>query len=103
MLQAGLTDRADDSGIDIVLVLGAQNDLNGNLSEMAVERALGGLREYRKRPGAKLMVTSTYGHFNQAAMPHAHYMAQFLFERGVPKEAFLPFVESVNKANHATH
>ena len=94
MFPTGPAGRAGDSRIDAVLVLGAQNDEDGNLSEMAVERAGGALREYRKRPGAKLMVTSTYGHFNQAHRPHAHYMAQFVLERGVPREDFLPSVDS---------
>jgi uncharacterized SAM-binding protein YcdF (DUF218 family) len=89
--------------MDVVLILGAQNDVDGNLSKMAIERATGGLREYQSRPGAKLMVTSTYGHFNRADMPHAHYMAEFLLARGVPDEDLLPFVESTNTVEEAVY
>ena len=103
MGQTESSDRTDASGIDVVLVLGAQNDVDGNLSEMAIERATGALREYQKRPGAKVMVTSTYGHFNQADLPHAHYMAQCLLRQGVPKDDLLPFVESVNTVQEAVY
>lgn len=83
-----------ESPIDVVIVLGAQNDMNGKLSEMAVERVEGALREYRRRPGSKLVLTGGYGHFNRSRRPHAHYLAQDLTGRGVDERDFLPFVES---------
>lgn len=94
-------DQPHSSATDVVLILGAQNDLEGNLSDMGVERAMGGLQEYRNRPGAKLLLTSGYGHFNRADLPHAHYVAQFLLGRGVPQHDILPFVNSVNTVEDA--
>jgi len=87
--------------IDIAVVLGAQNDCDGTLSDMAVERAEGALREYRNRPGAKLLLTSSYGHFNPAERPHAFYMAEHLLARGVSPNDILPFVDSVNTVEDA--
>ena len=76
--------------IDIMLVLGSQNDLSGKLSAMAVERTRGALREYRKRSGAKLLLTSSYGPFNKSKHPHSLYMAQYLISQGVDVDDILP-------------
>lgn len=87
--------------IHVIIVLGAKNDTEGVLTETAVERAKGALREHRKRPGTKLMLTGGCGHFNQAKMPHAHYMAQYLVRQGINPDSILPFVESTTTVEDA--
>jgi uncharacterized SAM-binding protein YcdF (DUF218 family) len=69
----------------IVIVLGAANDAQGNLSSIAVERCEEAIRVYRQNPGVKVLPTGGYGaHFNLADRPHAVYLRQYLTAHGVP-------------------
>ena len=85
----------------VIVVLGAQNDAAGVLSPMALARARGTLEQYRRLPGAKLVVTGGYGHFNPAPQPHAHYMAAYLIEHGVDPGDILARVESAHTVEDA--
>jgi uncharacterized SAM-binding protein YcdF (DUF218 family) len=87
--------------VDVVIVLGAQNDAQGRLSPTALARAQGALNEYRRRPGATLLVTGGYGRFNPAPRPHAHYMAVYLIEQGVDPDHILAQVESAHTVEDA--
>ena len=85
----------------VIVVLGAQNDASGVLSPMALARARGALEHYYRPPGAKLVVTGGYGHFNPAPQPHAHYMAAYLIEQGVDPGDVLAQVESAHTVEDA--
>ena len=87
--------------MQVVVVLGAQNDASGRLSPMALARAHGTLEQYRRRPGAKLIVTGGYGRFNPAPQPHAHYMAAHLIEQGVDPSDILAQIESAHTVEDA--
>jgi uncharacterized SAM-binding protein YcdF (DUF218 family) len=87
--------------VDVVIVLGAQNDAQGRLSPTALARAQGALDEVRRRPGARLLVTGGYGRFNPAPLPHAHYMAAHLVEQGVDPDHILARVESAHTVEDA--
>jgi uncharacterized SAM-binding protein YcdF (DUF218 family) len=87
--------------MQVLVVLGAQNDASGALSPMALARAQGALEQYRRRPGAKLVVTGGYGRFNPAPRPHAHYMAAHLIEQGVDPGDILAQVESAHTVEDA--
>ena len=91
----------DSPSYEVVVILGAENDASGRLSEMTVERARGGLREYWKRPGSKLLLTGGYGLFNQAAEPHAVYLARYLVEQGLDARDLLPFAISAHTVEDA--
>jgi uncharacterized SAM-binding protein YcdF (DUF218 family) len=87
--------------MDIIIVLGAQNDQQGRLSAMALARAQGALEQYRSRPGARLLATGGHGHFNPAPQPHAYYMATYLIEQGVDPNDILARVESAHTVEDA--
>jgi uncharacterized SAM-binding protein YcdF (DUF218 family) len=80
--------------MDIVVVLGADNDDQGRLSATAIERAEGGRAEFGQRPGAKLLLTGGFGAFNRTTTPHAVYLAAYLKTRRVDPSVFLPFILS---------
>lgn len=87
--------------MDIVVILGAQNQVDGTLSPMAVARAEGGLAEYRCRPGAMMLITGGYGHFNCGAKPHAHFVADYLVGKGFQHQDLLPLAISANTVEDA--
>lgn len=70
---------------------------------MARERCAQALREYRRRPDCKLLLTGGYGaHFNTTDRPHAFYLQQHLVAHGIPATGFLPFAESTNTLEDAS-
>jgi uncharacterized SAM-binding protein YcdF (DUF218 family) len=80
-----------EAGLDVIVVLGADNHPDGRLTSMAAVRAEAALDLYRRTPGAKLLVSGGFGdHFNRAAEPHAAYLSRHLRAAGVPESAFLP-------------
>ena len=89
------------SSPDIIIVLGAGNDTDGNLTDMAISRARGALREHRKRPGSKLLLTGGYGSFNRAEKPHAYYVAEYLLKQGVDREDILDYAVSAHTVEDA--
>lgn len=78
----------------LIIILGAPNDDQGRLSPMALGRvALGYARHCDL--GWPLLLTGGVGaHFNRTALPHAHYLQQWLLAQGVPAQAILPFALS---------
>ena len=87
--------------MDLIIVLGAQNDAQGRLSAMALARAQGALEVYRRRTGSRLVVTGGYGRFNPAPLPHAHYLAAHLIAQGVDPDHILARVESAHTVEDA--
>ncbi len=74
----------------LIIILGAPNDEQGNLSQMALERLAKGLILYRQNPGCKILLTGGFGdHFNRTGLPHAHYAQQALLAQGVPESDFV--------------
>ena len=89
--------------MDVVVLLGAQNDERGQLSEMALARAAAAVREHRQRPGSKLLLTGGFGaHFNTTDQPHAAYLKQYLTQRGISDQDFVEFAESTNTLEDAS-
>lgn len=81
----------------IIIVLGAPNDNEGNLSDIALERCKQALKEYEKHNDYYILLTGGYGkHFNNTNKLHAYYTYSFLNKNGIPKDKFLEFVESSN-------
>jgi uncharacterized SAM-binding protein YcdF (DUF218 family) len=91
----------DATRCHIIVVLGAQNDLDGRLSPMARARAMLAIDQFRQTPKARVLLTASYGHFNQSSRPHAYHMARFMIDRGVNADALLPFVLSTNTVEDA--
>jgi len=85
-----------------IVVLGAPNDEDGNLSSIAVERCNQALREYRRHPGFRVIPTGGWGpHFNTTDRPHGFYTRQYLMAHGVPDADILPCIESANTVEDA--
>jgi uncharacterized SAM-binding protein YcdF (DUF218 family) len=87
----------------VIIILGAANDVRGNLSASALARLDKGLEEYRRRPGSLLLPTGGFGgHFNSSPKPHADYARDYLLRHGVPENRILPGVESANTVEDAS-
>lgn len=85
-----------------IVVLGAPNDEQGNLSSLARERCDQALRVHAQHPEARVIPTGGWGpHFNTAPEPHGHYVRAYLEAHGVPAAAFLAVVESRNTVEDA--
>jgi len=86
----------------IIIILGAPNDKNGELSSIAKERCEQAIIEYRRHPSYKILPTGGYGlHFNTTEKPHAFYAKRYLISRNVPAEDILEFAESSNTIEDA--
>lgn len=82
---------------NIILVLGAPNDENGNLSPMALDRLDCALNLYTYNENVRFICTGGFGQqFNTTSFPHGYYSKQYLLRKGVKEEAFLEFVLSSN-------
>jgi uncharacterized SAM-binding protein YcdF (DUF218 family) len=86
----------------LLIILGAPNDSQGVLSPIAQGRARCAIREYRRRPGCKIVVTGGYGqHFNTTDKPHAYYVASFLRDNDVVPEDILQVANTANTVEDA--
>ena len=85
-----------------IIVLGAPNDENGNLSSIALERCEQALKEYQRDPQARILPTGGWGpHFNTTGKPHGHYVREHLKACGIPDAAFVECAESSNTIEDA--
>ena len=67
-----------------ILLLGASNDANGELSQMAIDRLECAYSIYANNPDIRFLCTGGFGeHFNTTQMPHAEYLRQWLLLKGV--------------------
>jgi len=82
---------------NIILVLGAPNDAQGNLSKLAQDRLNCAFNIHLANPSFKILCTGGFGtHFNTTEKPHYFYAYQFLMERGIPEQALEEGVLSTN-------
>lgn len=80
-----------------IVLLGAPNDSNGNLSKIALERCEKALELSTSHPDALVLPTGGFGdHFNTTDKPHAFYSRKWLVAHGVDEERFLRHAESGN-------
>ncbi|MEC4725691.1 YdcF family protein [Shewanella sp. D64] len=78
-----------------MVILGAPNDSEGNLSVIALSRCEAALTEFIKRPTLKVICTGGVGaHFNTTSIAHGQYLKRYLLSRGIPEVNFCPIVES---------
>lgn len=81
----------------IIVLLGASNDANGELSQMAIDRLNCAYSLYTCNNQTKFLCTGGFGdHFNTTAIPHAEYLKCWLVAKGVSDSNFLPSVISSN-------
>ena len=86
----------------VIIILGAPNDAEGNLSSIALERCQRALIVYKQNPGAKLLPTGGWGaHFNSTDKPHGYYIQQYFTAHDVPATDILACVESANTLEDA--
>ena len=81
----------------IILLLGAPNDEQGRLSQMAQDRIDCAYNLYANNEHMTPIATGLYGqHLHTTNRPHAYYAKQALIKKGVREEDFLPFILSTN-------
>lgn len=79
----------------IVVILGALNDDEGNLSDMAIGRLTKGIEEYKNNKNYKILCTGGFGeHFNRTDKPHAFYAKKYLLRQGILRGNLLEIAES---------
>lgn len=81
----------------LIVILGAPNGDDGQLSTMAQGRVALGYHHYlaRRAAGWQLLLTGGFGeHFNRTPLPHAYYLQQWLLVQGVPADEIVAFVLS---------
>lgn len=81
----------------LIVILGAPNGDDGQLSLMAQGRVALGYQLYRERHGVgwRLLLTGGFGaHFNRTALPHAYYLQRWLLAHGVPPSDIVEFAHS---------
>lgn len=80
-----------------ILLLGASNDANGKLSQMAIDRLECAYSVYTNNSNVRFLCTGGFGeHFNTTTIPHAEYLQQWLLFKGVRSEEFLSHITSSN-------
>jgi len=81
----------------LLLVLGAPNDVHGNLSNIALDRLNCAYDFYRFNDSVKILCTGGFGkHFNTTDKPHAHYAQSFLISKGLKDSVLSEYVPSSN-------
>lgn len=87
----------------LILVLGSPNRKDGSLHSVAMERCRRTVALSESYPDYGILCTGGFGvHFNQAQMPHAHYVKQFLILQGIAESRFTEFALSRNTREDAT-
>jgi len=82
---------------NIILVLGAPNDAQGNLSQIAQDRLNCAYNLHRANADFKILCTGGFGaHFNITDKPHYFYAYKFLMEKGVSQHLIGEGVLSTN-------
>lgn len=82
---------------NIILILGAPNDIDGNLSITAIDRLNTAYELYQKDKNVSFLCSGGFGeHFNTSDLPHAHYAKAYLIKRGVSEQHFLPHLITSN-------
>lgn len=82
---------------NLILVLGAPNDSQGNLSNIALDRLNCAYDFYRFNDDVNIICTGGFGKgFNTTDKPHAYYAQSFLIDKGIPKSNLLEYVFSSN-------
>lgn len=86
----------------IILVLGAPNSDEGELSEIATNRLDAAIRFYANNPAFNIICTGGFGpHFNTTSTPHAEYAKKYLIKKDVPETAILEYLLSKNTVEDA--
>lgn len=81
----------------LALVLGAPNDAQGNLSNIAMDRLNCAYQFYKFNDDVDILCTGGFGEgFNTTDKPHAYYAQSFLMDKGIPKSKLLEHVLSSN-------
>ncbi|WP_157676744.1 YdcF family protein [Chryseobacterium sp. T16E-39] len=81
----------------IILILGAPNDANGNLSTTAIDRLNAAYELYQKDKKLSFLCSGGFGeHFNTSHLPHAHYAKEYLIKKGACGNDFLPHLITSN-------
>lgn len=81
----------------LILVLGAPNDEQGNLSHIAQTRLECALNLYKNNDDTYFLCTGGFGaHFNTTKYPHAYYAKKYLISKGANESDFPDFIPSAN-------
>ncbi|MGZ3873428.1 MAG: YdcF family protein [Mucilaginibacter sp.] len=85
---------------EIIIILGSPNSDSGELGAVAKSRLDHCLHIYTK--SMFVLCTGGWGkHFNTTRIAHAVYAKNYLIERGIPGDAFLPGALSENSVDDA--
>jgi uncharacterized SAM-binding protein YcdF (DUF218 family) len=88
--------------LDILILLGNQNDSQGNLSPIAKSRCDLAVQLLQENEGLVVLPTGAFGpHFNTSDRPHGPYLTEYLIEKGISPDRILPHTDSSNTLEDA--
>ncbi|MFC0184222.1 YdcF family protein [Pseudarcicella hirudinis] len=86
----------------LLILLGATNSHDGQLSPMAIDRLICAYHFLKNNPEFSILCTGGFGnHFNTSDYPHAQYLQHFLLEREIDPRRFTEFALSENTIEDA--
>ncbi|WP_420627425.1 YdcF family protein [Candidatus Leptofilum sp.] len=86
----------------IVVLLGNENDREGNLSPVAISRADTAVRFLNENDAWVVLPTGAFGaHFNTTEISHGQYLTAYLLANGISANQILPHTNSSNTVEDA--
>lgn len=86
---------------NVIIILGAPNDKQGNLSKMAKARADKAIELNNQIDNAKLILTGGFGKFNESLDPHYLHVQKYLLENKISKNSILGMLPSSHTVEDA--
>ena len=88
--------------MEILVLLGNQNDSQGDLSPIAKSRCDLAVQLLQENEGLVVLPTGGFGpHFNTTDRPHGLYLTEYLIEKGISPDRILPHTDSSNTLEDA--
>jgi hypothetical protein len=81
---------------NIAVLLGCENDDQGNLLDIAKSRADAVITLLQNDPTLKVIPTGAFGDFNKSNTPHGLLLKRYLVQNGIAENRILPFTHSSN-------
>jgi len=81
----------------LIVILGHANDLQGQLSPIAISRLDQGIQVLKDHPESAIVLTGGFGdHFNKTEKAHSFYAQQYLLSKAVTASKIEPLILSSN-------
>lgn len=87
---------------NLLVLLGNENEPNGELTNVAQSRAKYALEYLKEHSDYKVIPTGAFGEkFNRSSIPHGELLARYLIKNGIDQNRILPFTRTSNTVEDA--